>query len=249
MQQWAGFLVALRFLTRLPVPGRGAYGDQTQGIAVTWFGAVGLLLGGLLAAAQLFAAAALPPLVAAALLLTLWVGLTGALHLDGLADCADAWMSGQSGEPMRAILKDVHAGTGAVVAVVLLLLIKLVALAELIRLGLPGLLWLCPAAARAAAACYLCETVYFPAAGLGRQMHDGARRWPVRGMAAAILLLALACHPLVGVAMLLACLFSIALVHHCLTRRLGGASGDVYGALIELGECAILVGMLLAAAA
>jgi adenosylcobinamide-GDP ribazoletransferase len=85
--------VALQFLTRLPVRLDPPPTPQEVGASLAWYPPVGLLLG-LLLSGSAVALARLPPLLAAALVLTLWVLSTGALHLDGLADTADAWVGG-----------------------------------------------------------------------------------------------------------------------------------------------------------
>ncbi|WP_173644308.1 adenosylcobinamide-GDP ribazoletransferase, partial [Xanthomonas citri] len=89
-------------------------------------------------------------LLGAALLLSAWVWLTGALHLDGLADTTDAWVGGM-GERRRtlAIMKDPASGPMAVTAVVLVLLLKCAALASLLAQA-PTTLWLAPLLARSA---------------------------------------------------------------------------------------------------
>ena len=96
---------------------------------------VGGLLGGLLWLASL-GLADTPALLGAALLLSLWVLLSGALHLDGLGDCVDAWVGGY-GERERtlAIMKDPRCGPMAVVALCLLLLLKCAALSVLLPAG------------------------------------------------------------------------------------------------------------------
>ncbi|WP_162232572.1 adenosylcobinamide-GDP ribazoletransferase, partial [Methylogaea oryzae] len=93
--------------------------------------AVGLLIGVLLAVVHGLSDAA-PPAVSAALILLTWVLSTGALHLDGLADCADAWVGGHgSRERTLQILKDPHAGSVAVAVTVTVLLAKFAALQSL----------------------------------------------------------------------------------------------------------------------
>ena len=82
-------ILALRFLTILPVPGRESAGSAALGRAAWWFPVVGLLLGSGLAVAARAADVVFPPLVAAALLVTVWKVATGGIHLDGLADCLD----------------------------------------------------------------------------------------------------------------------------------------------------------------
>ncbi|HVC64393.1 MAG TPA: adenosylcobinamide-GDP ribazoletransferase, partial [Candidatus Dormibacteraeota bacterium] len=78
-------ILALRFLTVIPVPGRESTGPSALGRAAWWFPVVGLMLGSALAVAALAADALFPPLVAAALLVTGWKVATGGIHLDGLA--------------------------------------------------------------------------------------------------------------------------------------------------------------------
>ena len=90
--QGQAFLLALRFLTMLPVPRGVPNDDLTAGRSLLWYPAVGLLLGLLLLLVN--RSLALPFYLQAAVLLAFWVVLTGGLHLDGLADCADAWVGG-----------------------------------------------------------------------------------------------------------------------------------------------------------
>jgi len=97
-----------------------------------WFPAVGLLLGGLLGcwawAVGQFAA----PMVGAFLVLTAWVLLTGALHIDGFCDLCDGLFGGKTPEDRLRIMKEPTRGTFAIVGCVLLLLGKFVALTELL---------------------------------------------------------------------------------------------------------------------
>ena len=96
------FFIALQFLTRLPIPiyfESGSAGNGNQlGRSVLFYPLVGLVIGGLLATLQYllstFTFGSTYTVVHAAIILTVWVGLTGALHLDGLADSADAWLGG-----------------------------------------------------------------------------------------------------------------------------------------------------------
>jgi len=93
--QWQALLIAVQFLTRLPVPFRIDHQPRHIGHSLLYYPLVGLLIGGiLLAGAELLQRTSLDTGLSAALLLTLWVLLTGGLHLDGLADSADAWVGG-----------------------------------------------------------------------------------------------------------------------------------------------------------
>ena len=94
-------LVAFRYLTVLPLPRRRAPGDL--GRAAGWFPVVGLVVGGGIALASIAADRLVPPGVGAILVVALWVGLTGALHLDGLADSSDGLGGGWSRERALSI--------------------------------------------------------------------------------------------------------------------------------------------------
>lgn len=126
-------LIALQFLTSLPIRLPAMPEPEQQGRSLLYYPLVGLLLGALLCLAA-FVLDGAPALLQAALLLTLWVALTGALHLDGLADSADAWLGGFGDrERTLQIMKDPRSGPVAVVVLVLLLLLKFSALLALLR--------------------------------------------------------------------------------------------------------------------
>src|SRR5215475_12365004 len=105
----ASLILAVRFLTILPLPGHEARGPGALARAAWWFPVVGLGLGALLAVADRALAAVLPPLLSAVVVLALWKAVTGGLHLDGLADCLDA-LAGATRERRRAILRDSRIG-------------------------------------------------------------------------------------------------------------------------------------------
>ena len=82
-------ILAVRFLTVVPLPGREPPGAPALGRAAWWFPVVGLFLGVGLAGMLLALHALFPPLVAAVLLVAVWKVVTGGIHLDGLADSLD----------------------------------------------------------------------------------------------------------------------------------------------------------------
>lgn len=127
------FVAAFQLLTRFPVPrldrwGKDPFTDDVLRLSVVFYPVAGLAIGGVLAAAGTGLGIGLgdsvPLPVSGALLLALWVGLTGGLHLDGLMDTADGLLSGQPREKMLEIMKDSRAGAMGVIACVLLLIIK-----------------------------------------------------------------------------------------------------------------------------
>lgn len=125
-------LAGLAFLSRLPVPGAARYDAADLGKATLVFPLVGALLGGIEAALLLAIGAKLPPLVGAMLLLVVHALLTGAIHLDGLADMADGFGGGRTRDDVLRIMRDHSVGAYGVVAVVLLLGLKAACLASLL---------------------------------------------------------------------------------------------------------------------
>lgn len=235
-------LIALQFLTRLPIRLPGMPEPAQLGRSLLCYPLVGLLLGGLLLAAAWALSGVATPL-AAALLLALWVLASGALHLDGLADTVDAWVGGY-GERERtlALMKDPCCGPMAVSALLLLLLVKFAALWTLLESGAWAALLLAPLLGRSALLMLLLGTPYVRAAGLGSAM---AEQVPRRAGWRLLMLVALACL-LAGWSGLLAlgvALLLFAVVRRALLERLGGTTGDSAGALLELIECAVLVAL------
>jgi adenosylcobinamide-GDP ribazoletransferase len=234
-------LIALRFLTRLPVPEPRSYAAELIGRSLLYYPLVGLLLGlGLYLCAWLTQNAA-PPLQAA-LVLTAWVLASGGLHLDGLADSADAWIGGL-GDPTRtlAIMKDPASGPAGVTALVLVLLLKYAALQALLaEPGWQALLWT-PCLGRAVLPLLFLTTPYVRPGGLGEDLARHLPRHSLRRMLLALALLIVFTAGTTGLILLLTALTTLLGLRHALLRRLGGCTGDTAGALVELGETALLI--------
>jgi adenosylcobinamide-GDP ribazoletransferase len=125
----ASLILAVRFLTVLPVPGREAAGPDALGRAAWWFPVVGLALGIVLAWVDRALHTVFSPFTAAVLVLTFWKAITGAIHLDGLADCLDG-LGGRDREHRLAIMRDSRIGVFGAVGLVFYLMIAFVAVAE-----------------------------------------------------------------------------------------------------------------------
>jgi len=245
----------MRFLTRVPLPARTDASplDLTPvilGRSALWYPLVGLLLGTALLLLWLGVSSlpAAPPLATAALLLGLWVWSTGGLHLDGLGDCADAWVGGLgSRERTLKILKDPLTGSMGVVALVLILLVKFAALASLPAWPAGALiLMLAPALARAQLLALPLTTASARPGGLGAALEKTLPR-RAAGMvvalsgAATLLLFALAGLWLLGVVLVAAAGILLFVWRRSMLARLGGFTGDTAGALVELTEAALLL--------
>ncbi len=235
------FLIALQFLTRLPVRLTGELAAGDLGRSLLYYPLVGLILGVLLAASAWLLSGA-PPLLAGALVLTLWVALTGALHLDGLADTIDAWAGGR-GDPERtlALMKDPHCGPQGVTGLVLVLVLKFAALAALLEAGDYLPLILAPFLARTALPLLFLTTPYVRPGGLGAALASGLPRRAGTG----VLIAAGALTPLLAGAaglLILACtLAAIYILRRAMKQRIGGTTGDTAGALVEIAEAIALI--------
>ncbi|AAM42328.1 adenosylcobinamide-GDP ribazoletransferase [Xanthomonas campestris] len=238
-----GLLAAVGFLTRIPVPAWAFARPGAQARSLPWYPLVGLLLGVLLLALTWCLRGA-APLLAAAIVLSSWVWLTGALHVDGLADSTDAWVVAWATAPRTpGIMKDPTSGPMAVTAVVLMLLLKCAALTTLLPAA-PAALWLAPLLARAAVVAAFASTPYVRAGGLGSALAGASRTVCVLAVAAAVGVACVAGPARAALACGIAALV-FALWRRACLQRLGGMTGDTCGALIELSETAVLAGLAL----
>ncbi|WP_298188863.1 adenosylcobinamide-GDP ribazoletransferase [uncultured Pseudomonas sp.] len=234
--------IALQFLTRLPVTLAGMPTPEQSGRSFLFYPLVGLLIGLLLLGAQHLLGNT-HVLLQAALLLALWVGISGGLHLDGLADSVDAWAGGFGDkERTLSIMKDPRSGPIAVVVLVLLLLLKFAALVSLLENHSALLVLLVPWLARCLVPLLFLTTPYVRKGGLGQALAEHLPRrqlpWVLAANGVAMLLF--------GWPALLALLVAAVVflwLRGLMLKRLGGTTGDTAGALLELAECALLVAL------
>ncbi|WP_033073427.1 adenosylcobinamide-GDP ribazoletransferase [Sphingopyxis sp. MWB1] len=237
-----GLIVAIQFLTRLPTPHLSVSGEEFAA-SMRWFPAVGLIVGSLVACGG-WAGARIDPWTGALVALLLWVGITGALHLDGLGDVADAagaahkW-AGDAAR-LRAVLEDPHMGSFGVCTLILQLCAKLILLHSLIALGTSHAYVAIALSAFGARIGPLVWSRWLP------DLHEGLAskfRNVVRPIDLILwgLLLIVAATASPGLMLLPLFLF---LWGWWLIRRLGGLSGDGHGAGIELVETALLFAAL-----
>ncbi|MFC0471928.1 adenosylcobinamide-GDP ribazoletransferase [Halalkalibacter kiskunsagensis] len=120
-QMMFGFILAIQFLTRLPVPFHCPWNKHTSKWAIRSYPLVGILLGSIITAITWSFESYLPLSIMTLLIITLWVWLTGGLHLDGWMDVADAVGSNASLERKWEIMKDPHVGSFGNIALLFLL--------------------------------------------------------------------------------------------------------------------------------
>lgn len=239
-RQFQAFLIAVQFLTIVPLRVQPDSYTASLKYSPAYYPLVGLLIGVLLLLPAWLGSAS--PAIAAAGLLVVWTLITGALHIDGLADTADAWIGGHGDRDRTlAIMKDPASGPIAVAAIVLVLLLKYVTLEQLILESAWSLILIVPVLARLAVMSVIISVPYARASGLASVLVNDTPRNTVRSVLAISMLLLLFVAPLpAALGLLLVAAITAALVLAAV-RRLGGMTGDFYGAIIELTEVAVLM--------
>jgi adenosylcobinamide-GDP ribazoletransferase len=238
-------IAALSFLTAVPVgPGAAiAAADLRRGVVL--FPLVGALVGGEMGLVTWAAAQVLPTLPAAALGVATGAILTGAMHLDGLADTADGIGAALAGRDPAPAMADPRLGTFGGVALALDLLLKASVLSALVEAG--GFPWEAVAAGALGRGSILALAVALPYAGPA----EGAGAWtgPLDGrrFAAGLVIaggIGIATTGTRFPAMLAASAVVCVLLGRWSRRHLAGTRGDTFGATAELTETLALTAAL-----
>lgn len=240
------FFGAIRFFTRLPVPGWVGHSAEALNHSARYFPAVGLLVGGIGAMVYLVAALFWPQPVAVLLSMAATIYATGAFHEDGLSDTVDGLGGGWEKLRILEIMKDSRVGSYGVVAMVLALLGKFTLLAALDPLLIPFALLAGHALSRFCATLllatmdYVREDLLAKAKPLATRLSGGALL-----LAGSFVLAALTLLPwqkaIAGCA--LAALATLWLAGK-FKRWLGGYTGDCLGAVQQVSEIAFYLGLL-----
>ena len=246
-REWRALACAMQFLTRIPLATRTLFDNKDYANSLAWYPVIGLVLGGLVWLSGVVLTELSSTSLAAALVLAVWVLLTGALHLDGVADCADAWVGGFGDrEKTFQILKDPRSGPIAVVVLVLVLLIKWAALEVLLGSEHWSIIWLIPLLARGAMPYIFWRLDYASSSGLGSALVKGLSRQRILIsllFVAITLVLSLAAQ----LDILLLFVVVAVLIYFWWKRasyqKLGGFNGDCAGALVEFLELGLLLGL------
>jgi len=239
------FVAALQFLTVFPWPRRAQRGAEEIGPAVSFFPVVGLLLGLVLVLVDF----SLQPIASRSLssvaLISTLAFLTRALHLDGLGDTFDGLGAGGERERMLRIMDDSHAGVFGVVAIVLLLFFKIHALEAIDHER-----WRALIAAPVLGRWSMAVLGYGSAPakpGLGSTLMEHLQFKHFLFASLTALIIAAVVLREMGVLLMIAiAIFSLAAKKY-FHRRLGGVTGDTFGAVGELSETAVLIAVALGA--
>ena len=240
------FLIAVTFLTRLPVTfgGKDNYQAEDFQKSIYFFPLIGLIIGLILWGSYYLLDLVFPKMISAALLLLIYVLLTGGLHLDGLIDTVDGVYGGMTKERRLEIMKDTNPGAFGVLGAVLVLVIKYSIFAQMEQ-GMLLFLIAAPVLGRQA---IVWMQVLYPCArqeGLGK-MFSAYNNLPAFGVTTGLTLVILVAFTqlLALYVFLIAAAFCFLLASQ-LSRLLGGLTGDTYGAGCELIEIIVLLAVFI----
>lgn len=234
------FWIALQFLTTFPVQLKAMPTPQQNGQSLLFYPVVGLIIG-----AILFTVAsvlhAVPIVLLSSILLVIWIWLTGGLHLDGLADTADAWVGGfGDAERTLKIMKDPACGPIGVLSLIIICILKWSAIYLLLQKQMYIALLLFPVLGRVAPLILFLTTNYVRAKGLGSSIANTMPR-----KSAWLLVMVIVCGSFyfswLGLIACMSMLIGLWYLRRKFIQRIGGITGDTVGASIEIVECISLL--------
>ncbi|OGS21629.1 MAG: cobalamin 5'-phosphate synthase [Elusimicrobia bacterium RIFOXYA2_FULL_39_19] len=235
--QFYSFLSAMEFLTVLPL--RAPVFSIPR--SIVYFPIAGLLIGFLLVAVHYVSAFLFNKLIADAILLITLIAVSGALHLDGLADTIDGIFGGKSADDALKIMSDEHIGTFAVAGLICYLLLKFLFINQLPETVLyPGIILMC-VLGRYAMAYLVVNGAPAKTDGLGNS-YIGSIKLTVFLITAGItLFISIAVLGFMGMFVFLFITFFVYFLNRYFVNKIGGLTGDTIGAANEVIELSVLV--------
>ncbi|MGI6227523.1 MAG: adenosylcobinamide-GDP ribazoletransferase [Peptococcales bacterium] len=242
-----GLVVALQFMTRIPIPISLDIDEKTFGSSSRFFPLVGLIIGFFLALVYKIGVFFFPPLVMGALIIIAEIILTGGLHLDGFMDTVDGLMSSRPKDEAIKIMKDSRVGAHSVTALFILLLLKFSVIVSLPGIFAPFYLLIMPVVGRWMLLYCLAFFPYAKGEGLGKAFCQNTNKghWLFATLFTLILFLLLL--PFSQMISLLITFLVMLTPILGIVNFMGGHTGDTYGAVNEITEVVfILICLLLA---
>lgn len=235
-------LTALRFLTILPISWRSKEDGRFFQASLVWFPLVGLLIGIMAGSIVFLAGNILPSSLVAVLVIVFLAGISGCLHLDGLADSGDGLLSARPREKALDIMRDSRTGAMGVIALIFVILGKYGALSAMPAATMVTAVFFMPLAGRTAILLTMAVLPYArKGEGLGRLFYSADSR--ILGLATLFFYVVVIFFFSWKIAFLLlsAILVTVVLFSFWCFRKIGGATGDTLGAVCELTELATAV--------
>ena len=242
-QPLRSFSAALRFLTIFPFFSSSGDDSDYFGAARYYFSLVGLAVGCFTAVCAIILYGVASPVVSAVVVAIILSSVSGFLHMDGLADTADGFLSSRNRERCLEIMKDSRIGVMGATIVCAVLLLKSAAIFSLAEQEVAGGLICAAVAGRTA----IVIAMYFqpyarPEGGLGL-LFSTAEKAYAAPLISILLLLLIIIFLLPGKLLVITCAFLLVLMIFSAwcRRKIGGFTGDTLGCLCELTETGILL--------
>ncbi|MCR4393291.1 MAG: adenosylcobinamide-GDP ribazoletransferase [Dehalococcoidales bacterium] len=233
------FLAALQFLTIFPI--KRDFSAEQMGRSTAWFPLIGLLIGLILAGFSYLLGWLLPRSLVNIILVALLALCSGALHLDGLADTFDGIAGHRTRERRLEIMRDSRIGGFGATGLALFLIFEYAALNSLPQSWVIWVLILAPTLSRWAMVMAIFVYPYARDQGLGSPFKSTMRWYHLTIATIIALAVSAATFRIAGIAVVLAVCGVTFLLAGFLVRKLGGLTGDTYGAINELTTLTVLV--------
>ena len=255
------FLIGLQFLTRISIVKQTVWTEEDFGGSVKYFPAVGAVLGIIYALAILIVTFIISgnltvkfPMLLSAVILTLTVAMTGAIHCDGFMDSMDGLFSGRSRERMLEIMKDSRVGAFGVTSFVMLAILNFALLTELASgeiLTLISAVYSMPIIGRLMMVIVIGAFPYARPEGMGKAFAQYTTKFVILTAALETLILLLPVLILsfdmlnsIITALALTLMFTLYFGRFSV-KKLGGVTGDIYGAVEIISESIVLLAFLI----
>jgi adenosylcobinamide-GDP ribazoletransferase len=243
---YKGFLTAIEFLTVLPISRkRGPIRDVELGLAAAFFPLVGGILGIVLVALNATLLFILPRNTTDLILIIVLILLTGGLHLDGLADSIDGLYASRSRKRALDVMRDSRLGSMGAVAIILCLLMKYLCLTGIPTSIKPSALVVMPLLGRWSMVhiAFLCPYAR-EGSGIGRAFCEHVQKSHWIFASSLTILTGLGFLGWRGMVVFLLILLLSTLISNYSINRIGGVTGDVFGASEEIVEAMTLLAVL-----
>ncbi len=234
-----GLILALQFLSRLPINIPVDFNEDNIRSSTFYYPYIGLLLG-FIASIPYYFLQSFSTEIASFLTLLMMIILTGGLHLDGLSDTADGFFSNRDKERTLEIMEDSRIGAFGVLGLILILFSKYIMISN-IKFNLPVALALSMGNSRLVVLLQIAFKKCARPGGLGDMVH-GSQPKKYIGASIIIYVLITAILDISYFIPLIISLIAGELISSYTSKKIGGFTGDVYGASIELTEVASLLG-------
>jgi adenosylcobinamide-GDP ribazoletransferase len=235
-------ILAIQFLTRIPINIEIETKEDSFANSVLWFPAVGLLIGAFNALVYWLLSMVLPGMLPIVCTVLANVCITGALHVDGLADTCDGIFSARKRDKMLEIMKDSRIGSNGSLAVVFDMLIRVAILLSVSSDKVIWLIFAAPIASRALIPLLMKLSIYARAEGGMGGLFLGKQTWNRTLIAfAAGMIMVWASLNFVGLASFAVAMLAIILYRSYIYSKIQGMTGDTIGAGNEIAEIVFLL--------